>query len=186
MELHVKNMVCDRCIMAVRDILQRLELRHGEIHLGVVELVEEVDEGKMEALEEALKAVGFELIDDRRRRLVERIKNTVVELIHHRPGQPRHNLSEILGDRLNYDYSYLSKLFSEVEGTTIEKYAIAQRVERVKELLAYGELSLNEIAFRLGYSSVAYLSNQFKKVTGMTPGQFREERAGKRVPLDKI
>lgn len=126
------------------------------------------------------------MIDDKKSQLIEKIKNTIVELVHYSEDQLETNLSEHISKKLHHDYNYLSNLFSEVEGTTIEKYLIAQKIERVKELLKYDELSLSEIADRLGYSSVAYLSNQFKKVTGLTPSYFKQPGENNRKPLDKI
>ncbi|KKX47548.1 AraC family transcriptional reguator [Sphingobacterium sp. IITKGP-BTPF85] len=134
----------------------------------------------------ALDPLGFEVIDDKKCRIIERIKNIIIELVHNRDSDIKTNLSDVLSNKLHHDYNYLSNLFSEVEGTTIEKYFIAQKIEKVKELLVYDELSLSEIAFRLNYSSVAYLSNQFKKVTGLTPSHFKQIKEDKRKPLDEV
>jgi AraC-like DNA-binding protein len=130
--------------------------------------------------------LGFELIDDKKSRIIEKIKNTIIQLVHHQDSGLKNNLSEVLSSELHHDYNYLSNLFSEIEGTTIEKYFIAQKIERVKELLVYDQLSLSEIAFQLNYSSVAYLSNQFKKVTGLTPSHFKQIKENKRKPLDQL
>lgn len=137
-------------------------------------------------LEEALIPLGFQVIDDKRSRIIEKIKNVIIDVVHQRDNHTKSNLSDVLSSELHHDYNYLSNLFSEVEGTTIEKYFIVQKIERVKELLVYGELSLSEIAFQLNYSSVAYLSNQFKKVTGLTPSHFRQIKEDKRKALDKV
>jgi YesN/AraC family two-component response regulator len=137
-------------------------------------------------VEKLLESLGFEIIDDKKSRIIEKIKNTIIDLVHHQDNDVKINLSDVLSDKLHHDYNYLSNLFSEVEGTTIEKYFIAQKVEKVKELLVYDELSLSEIANRLNYSSVAYLSNQFKKVTGLTPSHFKQIKEDKRKPLDKV
>lgn len=185
--LCIKNMVCDRCILVVRRLLDDLGVPPLAVELGVVRLAAPLTREQRLALGTRLAEVGFELLDDPRTRLVEQIKNILIERIHRDDTAPRETLSGYLTRRLPHEYSALSKLFSETEGTTIEKYVIAQKIERVKELLAYGELSLGEIAERLGYSSVAHLSAQFKSVTGITPSAFKARRdRGGRVPLDKI
>jgi YesN/AraC family two-component response regulator len=130
--------------------------------------------------------LGFQVIDDKKSRMIEKIKNVIIDLVHHQDNDAKTNLSDVLSDALHHDYNYLSNLFSDIEGTTIEKYFIAQKVEKIKELLVYDELSLSEIADRMNYSSVAYLSNQFKKVTGLTPSHFKQIREDKRKPLDKV
>ncbi len=179
-------MVCDRCIMVVRNAVEELELNVKSIKLGEVTIDKELSYEKKQQLNRILIDLGFELIDNKKSRLIEKIKNIIIDLVHHRDNETKANLSDILSKELHHDYNYLSNLFSEVEGITIEKYFIAQKIEKVKELLVYDELSLSEIAFRLNYSSVAYLSNQFKKVTGLTPSHFRQIREDKRKPLDKI
>ena len=184
--LFIKNMVCDRCIMVVRNELDKLGLDAKNIKLGEVTLTKEITPTEKEAVVRTLEPLGFEVIDDKKGRIIEKIKNTIIDLVHRQDGEVKTNLSDVLSDKLHHDYNYLSNLFSEVEGTTIEKYFIAQKVEKVKELLVYDELSLSEIAFRLNYSSVAYLSNQFKKVTGLTPSYFKQIRDDKRKPLDKV
>lgn len=184
--LFIKNMVCNRCIMVVQNELEKLGLKVKAIKLGEVILDNaptDVDKKKIEA---NLVVLGFELIDDRRSRIIERIKTVIIELVHRQNGEMKSNLSDILSSELHHDYNYLSNLFSEIEGTTIEKYFIAQKIERVKELLVYDELTLSEIAYTLNYSSVAYLSNQFKKVTGLTPSYFKQIKVDKRKPLDKV
>ena len=179
-------MVCNRCVSVVQQEMDRMGLVVKNIKLGEVELETDLSISEKESLDTALVALGFELIDDKKSRIIERIKNVIIELVHYQDNEAKTNLSEILSDKLNHDYNYLSNLFSEVESMTIEKYFIAQKIEKVKELLVYDELSLSEIAFRLNYSSVAYLSNQFKKVTGLTPSHFKKIREDKRKPLDKI
>lgn len=179
-------MVCNRCISVVQQEMDKMGLVVKNIKLGEVELETDLSISEKESLDTALVALGFELIDDKKSRIIERIKNVIIELVHYQDNEAKTNLSEILSDKLNHDYNYLSNLFSEVESMTIEKYFIAQKIEKVKELLVYDELSLSEIAFRLNYSSVAYLSNQFKKVTGLTPSHFKKIREDKRKPLDKI
>lgn len=184
--LFVKNMVCNRCIMVVQDELEKLDLDFTNIRLGEVTLTKELNPDERNAVEAALIPLGFEVIDDKKSRIIEKIKNIIIDLVHHQDNDSKSNLSDLLSEKLNHDYNYLSNLFSEVEGTTIEKYFIAQKVEKVKELLVYDELSLSEIALQLNYSSVAYLSNQFKKVTGLTPSHFKQIREDKRKPLDKV
>lgn len=186
MKLYIKNMVCNRCKMAVQSVIEKNGLHLAGIDLGEVEIEEEPDAGQLEQLDRSLEELGFERIDDRKSRIIEKIKNTIVKLVHYSGDTPHENLSQAIAHELHYDYNYLSALFSEVEGTTIEKYFIAQKIERVKELLVYDELTLSEIAYRMGYSSVAHLSNQFKKVTGFTPSHFKTIREKKRTPLDKL
>lgn len=184
--IFIKNMVCDRCIMVVQNELEKLGLDAKNIKLGEVILSKEITSLEKENLSKTLEPLGFEIIDDKKSRIIEKIKNTIIDLVHHQDSDVKINLSDVLSDKLHHDYNYLSNLFSEVEGTTIEKYFIAQKVEKVKELLVYDELSLSEIANRLNYSSVAYLSNQFKKVTGLTPSHFKQIKEDKRKPLDKV
>ncbi|MDO5523694.1 MAG: AraC family transcriptional regulator [Bacteroidia bacterium] len=186
MKLYIKNMVCNRCVMVVRNEMEKLGFDVSNIILGEVSLTKELSNAQKQKVREVLEPLGFELIDDKKSRIVEKIKNIIIDLVHHKDGSLQTNLSDLLSENLNHDYSYLSNLFSEVESITIEKYFIAQKIEKVKELLVYDELSLSEIAFRLNYSSVAYLSNQFKKVTGLTPSHFKQIHETKRKPLDEI
>ncbi len=186
MTLFIKNMVCNRCIMMVQNELNKLDLSAVSLKLGEIVFEKEPTTEEKKKLEEALSALGFQVIDDKKSRIIEKIKNTIIELVHHQHNEAKTNLSNILSTTLHNDYNYLSNLFSEVEGTTIEKYFIAQKIEKVKELLVYDELSLSEIAFQLNYSSVAYLSNQFKKTTGLTPSHFKQIKEDKRKPLDKV
>ncbi len=184
--LFIKNMVCNRCILVVQNELDKLGLEASNIKLGEVSLVKDLTTKEREAMESALDPLGFQVIDDKKSRMIEKIKNVIIELVHHQDNDVKTNLSDVLSDALHNDYNYLSNLFSDIEGTTIEKYFIAQKVEKVKELLVYDELSLSEIADRMNYSSVAYLSNQFKKVTGLTPSHFKQIREDKRKPLDEV
>lgn len=186
MKLFIKNMVCDRCIMVVQHELDKLGLPVKQVKLGEAILENELSDEEKNRVGTVLSSLGFELIDDKKSRIIEKIKNIIIDLVHYQDAETNKNLSDILSQELHRDYNYLSNLFSEVESTTIEKYYIAQKIEKVKELLVYDELSLSEIAARLNYSSVAYLSNQFKKVTGLTPSHFRQIGEGRRKPLDKV
>ena len=179
-------MVCNRCIMVVNDIFRKLGVVTVSVTLGEVVLAEEPDGNKRNELKEALQSVGFELIDNKRMLLIERVKRVIIELVHQNNNDLKKNLSEYISDCLRHDYTYISNLFSEIENTTIEKYFIAQKIERVKELLVYGELNLNEITDMLNYSSAAHLSAQFKKITGLTPSHFKQIKENKRKPLDKV
>lgn len=184
MHLYIKNMVCNRCIMVVKDIITKAGLHPVNVSLGDVELNEQPSTAQLQKINNELEQVGFEVLTDQKKQLIEKIKSTVINYLQQEDNQD--NFSEILSSALHKDYSYLSKLFSEAEGTTIEKYLIDQKIEKVKELLAYGELTLSEIAFRLGYSSVAHLSTQFRKITGFTPSDFRKLKDHHRRPLDKL
>lgn len=184
--LFIKNMVCNRCILVVQNEMDKLGLVVKYMTLGEVLLEKDLTAEERVAVESALVPLGFEVIDDKKSRIIEQIKNVIIDVVHYQDNDVKTNLSDILSEKLQHDYNYLSNLFSEVEGVTIEKYFIAQKVERIKELLVYDELSLSEIAHRLNYSSVAYLSNQFKKVTGLTPSHFKQIRDEKRKPLDKV
>lgn len=184
--LHIKNMVCNRCIMVVKSQLEQLGLHPVSVELGIAVLPGKITEEVYHAVKASIEPFGFELIDDKKSQIIEQIKDAIIELVHHNDSDLKVNLSDYLVSKLNRDYSFLSKLFSEVTNTTIEKYFIAQKIERAKELLVYGELSLNEIADKLNYSSAAYLSTQFKSVTGLTPSHFKNIKENKRKPLDQI
>lgn len=186
MKLYIKNMVCRRCIMAVEKIFTDNGHRLNNIELGEVDIDEQLTTDDIQKLDAYLKQLGFEIIDDRKSRIIEKIKNLIISLVYKSDKPLNINISEYLSSEMNYEYNYLSNLFSEVEGNTIEKYFINQKIERVKELLIYDELTLSEIAFKLGYSSVAYLSTQFKKVTGLTPGYFKTIKAQKRRNIEDL
>jgi AraC-like DNA-binding protein len=186
MKLHIKNMVCHRCKLAVEQILLQSGYRPQLIELGEVNIAEALNPQQLKELNLQLRHIGFELIDDRKSQLMEKIKNLVVQLVHHTEEPLPINLSAYISGQLHYEYNYLSSLFSETEGITIEKYYISQKIEKVKELLIYDELSLSEIAHQLGYSSVAYLSNQFKKETGLTPTRFKHIRESKRRNIEEL
>lgn len=184
--LYIKNMVCNRCIMVVQDLLGKLGFTVLHIELGKVLIQETPEKADLERIRQALEAVGFELIDDKRDRLIEQIKQEMIQLVHNCNGELKVNLSDYLSEKLHHDYSSLSKIFPETNGITIEKYFILQKIERVKELLVYDELSLNEIATLLNYSSAAHLSNQFKSITGITPSEFKKQKTHSRKGLDQI
>lgn len=186
MKLYVRNMVCNRCIMVVENTLKQLNIDYEKVLLGEVILNKKISEAEKNKIRESLEPLGFELIEDKSSRIIENIKAIIIDLIQNKNSELQTNLSDLLSSELKHDYSYLSNLFSDVEGITIEKYFIAQRIEKVKELLVYDELSLTEIAYKLNYSSVSYLSSQFKKVTGLTPGHFKKIGEDRRKPLDKV
>lgn len=179
-------MVCNRCIMAVQQVVEMLKLPFENITMGEVVLKSEPPSSILEKLSADLRKLGFEILDDQKQKTIEKIKNIIIEYIHYSDTDKKHNLSDILSKNLHKDYSYLSGLFSDVEGITIEKYTIKQKVEKAKELITYDELNLSEIADKLGYSSVAHLSNQFKKTTGLTPSHFKQVGQNKRKPLDEV
>lgn len=184
--VYIKNMVCNRCILVVRQELDKLKLVANSVVLGEVQLKEEPSEKQLTQLKINLSALGFEVLNDSKKKLIEKIKNIIIEQVHRNSINGQHNFSEILSKNLNKDYSYLSGLFSEVESITIEKYIINQKIEKAKELIIYNEMNVSEIAIQLGYSSVAHLSAQFKKVTGLTPSHFKKVGGTKRMPLDKV
>ena len=180
-------MVCQRCKMVVQAELEKLGLHPVATELGEVVIEEkQLTKEQRTKLSDALNASGFELIDDKRSKLIEQIKTFIIDIIHYKDELPQQNFSKLISKHLHHDYSYLSNLFSEVEGITIEQYIINQRIEKVKELLVYDELSLSQIAFQLGYSSAPHLSNQFKKLTGLTPSQFRIMGVNNRKSLDDV
>ena len=184
--LYVKNMVCGRCIMVVKNKLEELRLSPLSVILGEVELKNTISDKQMSTLETHLKQLGFELIGNKIARIIEKIKTTIIVLVHHRNNDLQIKLSDYLSKKLMQDYSTLSNLFSEVEGMTIEKYYILQKVEKVKELLMYNEMTLSEISYQLNYSSVGYLSNQFKKITGFTPSHYKVIKENKRKRIEDV
>jgi AraC family transcriptional regulator len=186
-KLFIKNMVCDRCKMAVKQELEKASIAFNALELGEVALAGPPTQQQLEAFRSGITALGFELIEDKTARIVSAIKSAVIAFIRENdPKNRKLKFSAYLADKLNKDYNYLSSIFSEIEGTTIEQYLIHQKIEKVKELLVYDELSLSEVAHELGYSSVQHLSNQFKKVTGLTPSHFKQVKENKRKPLDKV
>jgi YesN/AraC family two-component response regulator len=170
--------------MVVKSELDKLGLHYTKIELGETEIMEDISTEQMDCLDVALKNTGLELMDDKKSILVEKIKAIIIEMVHYTDDQIKINLSDYLSEKLNHNYTYLSNLFSEVKGTTIEKFYLAHKIEKVKELLVYDELNLTEIAWKLHYSSVAHLSTQFKKMTGLTPSQFKSLKHKTRSPLE--
>lgn len=186
MKIFIKYMVCIRCKMVVKSELDKLGLQYKKVDLGEVEIVGDITSEQHDQLRISLLQSGLELMDDKKAVLIEKIKNVIIELVHYMDEPPKQNFSDYLSEKLQYDYTYLSNIFSEVTGITIEHYMIAHKIERVKELLLYDELSLSEISYRLNYSSVAHLSNQFKKVTGLSPTYFRSLKDKRRNTLNNV
>ncbi len=179
-------MVCIRCKMIVSAELEKLGLQYRNLELGEVELLHDISQEQLDELDTGLKKYGLELVIDKRAKLIEKIKNIIIEQIHYSEEELKINFPKILSEQLNYNYNYMSNLFSEMHGTTIENYIIKQKIERVKELLIYNELTLSEIAWKLNYSSVQHLSNQFKKITGLTPTFFKKMKDKRRSNLNNI
>ncbi len=179
-------MISTRCKMMVKEELKKLGLHFIVVDLGEVEIMEDMTPQQKEYLKIALIDIGLELMDDKRGILIEKIKNVIVEMVHHVDELPKTNFSDFLSEKLHHDYTYMSNLFSEVQGTTIEQFIISHKVERIKELIIYGELNITEIAWKMNYSSVAHLSNQFKKITGLTPSHFKLLKDKRRIPIEDI
>jgi AraC-like DNA-binding protein len=179
-------MVSNRCKIAVKEELKKLGLHFILVDLGEVEIMESLSPDRRDLVKTALFDAGFELMDDKRAVLIERIKNTIIEMVHHTDGLIKTNFSVFLSEKLNHDYTYLANLFSEVQGTTIEQFIISHKIERIKELIIYGEENITEIAWRMNYSSVAHLSNQFKKATGLSPSHFKQLKDKRRSPIEDI
>ena len=179
-------MVSTRCKMAVKDALKELGLHFILVDLGEVDIMENISTEQREKLKIALNDSGLELMDDKRAVLIEKIKNAIVEMVHHNDELIKVNFSEYLSEKLNHDYTYLANLFSEVQGTTIEQFIISHKIERIKELIIYDELNITEIAWKMNYSSVAHLSNQFKKVTGLSPSHFKQLKEKRRSPIEEV
>ena len=179
-------MVSNRCKLAVKEALKSLGLHFIVVDLGEVEIMEDISMEQREEMKIVLLNSGLELMDDKRAVLIEKIKNVIIEMVHHTDEIIKTKFSDFLSNKLNHDYTYLSNLFSEVQGTTIEQFIISHKIERIKELMIYGELNITEIAWKMNYSSVAHLSNQFKKVTGLTPSHFKKLKNKKRMPIEEI
>lgn len=186
MKLYIKNMVCTRCKIVVKQELIKLGIHFSMVELGEVEIIENISCEQQNQLRAALLKAGLELMDDSKSVLIEQIKNVIIDLVHNSEEPLAIKFSEYLHQKLNHDYTYLANLFSEVQGTTIEQFLITHKIERVKELLVYDQINLTEIAYQMHYSSVAHLSTQFKKVTGLTPSHFKQLKNKKRVMLDAV
>jgi AraC-like DNA-binding protein len=186
MKLYIKYMVSIRCKMIVKSELDKLGLHYGAVELGEAQIRENITDEQRAQLKAALLTSGLELMDDKKAILIEKIKNVVIEMVHYEDELPKVNFSDYLSGKLNYDYTYLANIFSETKGITIEHFIILHKIERVKELIIYDELSLSEIAWKLHYSSVAHLSNQFKKITGLTPSYFKSLKNKKRNTLENV
>ncbi|VAX05074.1 Transcriptional regulator, AraC family [hydrothermal vent metagenome] len=188
MKIYIKNMVCNRCIIVVTSVLNDLELRPVNISLGEADFGDyALSDAQVSDIWARLEPLGFEVINDKKSRLIERIKKQVIKLVQKQDGLPHSKLSDYMTENIAYEYNYLSTLFSSIEGMTIERYYINQKIEKVKELLVYDELSLTEISFQMGYSSLAHLSNQFKSVTGLSPSHFRRLKSVKsRISIDRL
>jgi YesN/AraC family two-component response regulator len=186
MKLYIKNMVCIRCKMVVKDELTKLGLKYTSVELGEAEIEETISPELHDQFKDALVKAGLELMDDKKSVLIQKIKNVIVELIHYTDEPLTVNFSVFLSEKLDYDYTYLANLFSEVQGITIEKFIITHKIERVKELLVYNELNLTEIAYLMHYSSVSHLSAQFKKITGLTPSHFKQLKEKRRSMLEDL
>lgn len=186
MVLHVKYMVSLRCKMLVQEQLQKLKIKQAIVELGKIELLEDITVQQRQQLKENLLKSGLELMDDKKSILIEKIKNVITEMIHYSDEIPKVNYSDYISEKLGYDYTYLSNIFSEVNGINIQQYIIIHKIERVKELLIYDELNLTEISYKLHYSSVAHLSNQFKKITGLTPTFYKQLKDKRKKNLEDI
>jgi AraC-like DNA-binding protein len=179
-------MVSNRCKAVVKEELKKLGLHFIVVDLGEVDILEQISDEQRNQLKTALFQAGLELMEDKKGILIEKIKNAIIEMIHHNSEMPTIKFSTYLSEKLHYDYTYLANLFSEVQGTTIEQFLIGHKIERIKELIIYGELNMTEIAWKMNYSSVAHLSNQFKKVTGLTPSHFKQLKLKRRLPIEEI
>ena len=179
-------MVSNRCKMAVKEELRKLDLHFIVVDLGEVEIMETLSKVQLNELKIGLIASGLELMDDKKAILIEQIKNVIIEMVHHSDEVIKVNFSNYLSEKLQHDYTYMANLFSEVQGTTIEQFIISHKIERIKELIIYGELNITEIAWKMNYSSVAHLSNQFKKMTGLSPSHFRQLKDKRRSPIEDI
>jgi len=186
MKLFIKYMVSNRCKITVKEVLKNLGLHFIIVDLGEIDIMEDISAEQREQLNIALLKSGLELMDDKKAILIERIKNVVVEMVHHSDENIKVNFSDYLSEKLGHDYTYLANLFSEVQGTTINQFLMLHKVERIKELIIYDELSISEIAWKMNYSSVAHLSNQFKKVTGLAPSHFKQLKNKRRKPIEEI
>ncbi len=186
MKLYIKYMVSLRCKLMVQEELRKLGLKYVLVDLGVVEILEDISDLQREQFKVNLLKSGLELMDDKKSILIEKIKNVIIEMIHYADELPQENFSDYISKQLGYDYTYLANTFSEVKGVTIQQFIIIHKIERVKELLLYDELNLTEISYKLNYSSVAHLSNQFKKVTGLSPSFYKKLKQKRKNNLENL
>ncbi len=186
MKIYIKNMVCIRCQLIVKAELEKLGIRYTDVKIGEAEIIENISQAKQIQLDISLRKSGLQLMDNKKSILVEKIKSAIIELVHYSEEQIRVNLSDYLSEKLNYDYTYLANLFSEVKGINIEKFYLNHKIERVKELIVYDELNFTEIAYKMHYSSVAHMSNQFKKITGLSPSHFKKLKNKRRDTLEDL
>ena len=186
MKLYIKYMVSLRCKMVVKDELRKMGLHFIVVDLGEIDIMENINAEQREELKAALLVSGLELMDDKKAVLIEKIISVIVEMVHYSDEMPSKNYSDYISEKLHYDYTYLSNIFSEVKGITIQQFIIIHKIERIKELIIYDELNITEIAYKMNYSSVAHLSNQFKKITGLTPSHFKQLKDKRRSPIEEI
>jgi AraC-like DNA-binding protein len=186
MKLFIKYMVSNRCKMVVKEILKEMNLHFILVDLGEVDIMEDITLEQRELLKKELMKSGLELMDDKKSILIEKIKTIIIQMIHHTEEDIKINFSDYLSEKLHHNYNYLANLFSDIQGTTIEHFIISHKIERVKELMIYGELTITEIAYKMNYSSVAHLSTQFKKVTGLSPSHFKQLKDKRRNPIEEV
>lgn len=186
LKLYIKYMVSTRCKLLVKEELKKLGLHFIVVDLGEVEIMEEINADVRATLNKALQISGLELMDDKRSVMIEKITNIIIEMVHYSEELPAMNYSDFISEKLGFDYTYLSNVFSEIKGITIQQFIILHKIERIKELMIYGELNITEIAWKMNYSSVAHLSNQFKKVTGLSPSHFKMLKVKRRTPIEEI
>ena len=179
-------MVSNRCKMVVKEVLKEMGLHFIVVDLGEIEIMEDISDEQRNQLKMSLAEAELELMDDKKAILIEKIKNVITEMVHYSEDLPKINYSDFIAEKLNHDYTYLSNIFSEVKGITIQQFIIVHKIERIKELIIYDELNMTEIAFKMNYSSVAHLSNQFKKITGLTPSHFKQLKDKRRSPIEEI
>lgn len=186
MKLYIKYMVSLRCKMMVKEELKKLGLHYVIVELGVIEILEDISDEQRHLLKKNLHLSGLELMDDKRSILIESIKSTIIDMIHHSDELPRENFSHYISKKLDYDYTYLANIFSEVKGITIQQFILNHKIEKIKELLLYDELSISEISYKMQYSSAAHLSNQFKKITGLSPSFYRKLKLKRKLNLENV
>jgi len=186
MKLFIKYMVSIRCVSAVSAILRDCKIQPHNTQLGEIEIPDKTDKNKISILQEKLKIAGFELMEDKKAQIIEKTINVIIDMIHNQEDSPKVNYSDYISEKLHLDYTYVSNVFSHVKGMTIQQFIIIHKIERIKELIIYNELTISEIAWKLNYSSAAHLSNQFKKITGLTPSTFKALKIRLRIPHEEI